>query len=209
MTGDIEYGDTCFVTAVGGRSVPPPISRKAASRYETKVIEGTATKHNSVLFHDGKFKVVAPGAFDLSMKYDVPVEFWIDHDRSLKLGDTRTNLELYSDDFGLHFRLRLDNTELSSHARALVESKAYTECSVGFDSGKTELREIEGHSVLYILQARLEEVSLVPAGAVKATHAQVNDIENCRSLEHDCKSMKFRCDNSYASLHRALRRAAS
>jgi HK97 family phage prohead protease len=208
MTGDIEYGDTCFVTAVGGRSVPPPISRKA-SRYETKVIEGTATKYNSVLFHDGKFKVVAPGAFDLSMKYDVPVEFWMDHDRFLKLGDTRNNLEIYSDDMGLHFRLRLDNTELSSHARALVESKAYTECSIGYDQGRTEKREVAGQDVLFILQARLEEISLVPSGAVKATHAQISDVDNCRSLEHDCKSMKFRCDNSYAELQRALRRAAS
>jgi HK97 family phage prohead protease len=173
------------------------------------VIEGIATKYNSVLFHDGKFKVVTPGAFDLSMKYDAPVEMWIDHDKSLRLGDARTNLDLYSDDFGLHFRLRLDNTELSSHARALVESKAYTQCSIGYDQGKTETREVEGHSVLYILQARLEEISVVPAGAVKATHAQVNDIENCRSLEHDCKSLKFLCDNSFAELQRALRRAAS
>jgi HK97 family phage prohead protease len=209
MSGDLEFGDSCFVTTVGGRSVPPPILRKAASRYETKVIEGTATKYNSVLFHDGKLKVVAPGAFDRSMKYEAPVEIWIDHNKTLKLGDTRRNLELISDEAGLHFRLRLDNTELSSHARALVESKAYTECSIGFDSGKTELREIEGHSVLYILQARLEEVSLVPAGAVKATHAQVNDIENCDSLEQDCKSMKFRYDNSFAVLQRALGRVAS
>jgi HK97 family phage prohead protease len=208
MSGHIEYGDACFITAVGGRSVPAPILRKAASRYETKLIEGTGTKYNSVLFHDGKLKVVAPGAFDRSIN-DAKVEMWIDHDRALKLGDTRSNLELFSDEFGLHFRLRLNNTELSSHAQALVESKAYTECSVGFDSGKTELREIDGHSVLYILQARLEEVSIVPAGAVKATHAQISDIENCESLERDCKSLRFRSDNAYAELQRALRRVAS
>jgi HK97 family phage prohead protease len=209
VSGALEFGDACFVTTVGGRSVPPPISRKAASRYETKVIEGVASKYNSVLFHDGKWKAVAPGAFDRSLKYDAPIEIWIDHDKTLKVGDTTTNLELYSDDFGLHFRLRLDNTELSSHARALVESKAYTECSIGYDQGTTELREIGGYSILYILQARLEEVSLVPTGAVKATHAQVNDMEKCGSLEHDCKSMKFLCDNSYEELQRALRRAAS
>ena len=122
---------------------------------------------------------------------------------------TQTNLELHSDDFGLHFRLRLDESNLAGHARALVESKAYTEMSVAYEIGKAVTKEIDGTEVLFILQARLEEVSLVPSGAVKSTHAMINDIDNCGSLANDCKSMKFQYDNSYVELQRALQRAAS
>jgi HK97 family phage prohead protease len=202
----LEYGAACgFITALDGRSVPPPVFRKSASRYETKVIDGIATKYNYALFHDGKLKVIMPGAFDISMEYDAPVEMWIDHDKSLKIGDSRTNLELHSDEYGLGFRLRLDNSTLASHARSLVESKAYTEMSVGYDHVKTDTREIGGKSVLFILQARLQEISLVQAGCVTTTHAQISDIDTCGSLALDCKSMKFRVDNSYAELQRKLR----
>ena len=81
--------------------------------------------------------------------------------------------------------------------------------SVAYEIGKAVTKEIDGTEVLFILQARLEEVSLVPSGAVKSTHAMINDIDNCGSLANDCKSMKFQYDNSYVELQRALQRAAS
>ena len=200
----IEFGDACFITSVDHSPINQNLQRKAASR--GKVIEGIATKYNSVLFHDGMFKVLMPGAFDICLKNDAPVEMWLEHNESLRLGDTKTNLDLFSDDYGLHFRLRLDDSEISWHARSLVASKAYTECSIGYDRAKTGTREIDGKQVLFIYQARLEEVSLVQNGAVKTTHATVNDLDQCGSLADDCKSMKFRCDNAYVELERALRR---
>jgi HK97 family phage prohead protease len=168
-----------------------------------KVIEGYGVKYNTVI-NDGKLNMVVPDALDTSM-----VQFWVDHKSQLKLGDTRTNLELYTDDYGLAFRLRLDDSELAERACALVKNKQKTECSIGFDLAKTVTREIDGKSIIVILQARLEEISLVFSGAMSdsPTHAMVNDIEKCGSLADDCKSMKFRSDNSFAELQRKLRRA--
>jgi hypothetical protein len=58
------------------------------------------------------------------------------------------------------------------------------------------------------VQGVLQEVSLVSAGAIKTTHCQVRELKNCGTLEHDCKSFRFRSDNTGASFSRALKRLA-
>ena len=137
----------------------------------------------------------------------MPIEFWIQHQQALKLGDTTTNLEFHSDSYGLAFRLRLDHSEISAHARALVRTKSFTEMSIGYYDAKQVTRAVGDKSVLIILETTLQEVSLVQSGVCPTTHAMLNDSDDCGLLADDCKTMKFRCDNAYVELQRALQRA--
>ena len=180
---------------------------KTESRHGNRgfVIEGTALHYNQVIFHDGKFQCIVPCAFDVGLKYEKkPVQFWIEHNQTLRLKDCK--LELHSTDTELNFRLHLDDSKLANHARALVHSKAYTELSIGLHSGSSVMREVDGKPVKFILQAVLKEISLCPTGVVKKTHAQISDLKQCGSLREDCESKKFKADNSFVELQRALKR---
>jgi HK97 family phage prohead protease len=169
------------------------------------VIEGVASKYDTILFHERlKYINIQPGAFDISMKYEAPVECWLDHEKSLCLKGCR--VELFSDEQALNFRVHLDDSEIAGHARDLVECGLYSQVSLGWHSSKKITRDIGGTNVVFILQGTLTEISLVPAGAIKTTHAQVSKLKDCRSLAEDCKSLKFRADNSYVELQRALSR---
>jgi HK97 family phage prohead protease len=129
------------------------------------VIEGIALHFNQVIFHDEQFQCICPSSFDVGLKYEDPVQFWLDHDKSLRL--TNCKLELHPTETELNFRLHLDDSEIAGHARDLVASTAYTEMSVGWHSGSSVTREVDGRPVKFTLQAVLKEISLCPSGVVK------------------------------------------
>jgi HK97 family phage prohead protease len=179
-----------------------------ATKQETKtnrgfVIEGVASKYDTILFHERlKYVNIQSGAFDVSIKYEAPVECWIDHDKSLCLKGCR--VELFSDENALNFRVHLNDSEIAGHARDLVECGLYSQVSLGWHSSKTITRDIGGTDVVFILQGTLTEISLVPAGAIKTTHAQVSEMKNCGTLAED--GLRFKSDNSFMELRRSLKR---
>jgi HK97 family phage prohead protease len=203
MSRLLEYGGIVEKGfRVDGR--PVETSRKARRSNRGKVIEGVALHFNQVAFHDEQFQCICPSAFDVGLKYENPVQFWLGHDDSLRLKNCK--LELHATETELNFRLHLDDSEIAGHAHDLVESKAYTEMSVGWHSGSSVMREVDGKPVKFILRAVLQEISLCPSGVVKKTHAQISELKNCRSLREDVESKKFSSDNSFVELQRALTR---
>jgi HK97 family phage prohead protease len=166
------------------------------------VIEGVALHFNQVIYHDEQFQCICPSAFDVGLKHEKDVEAWLDHDESLHLKNCK--LELHSTETELAFRIHLDDSEIANHAHDLVKSKLYTEVSVGWHSGKSVMRDVDGKPVKFILMAVLKEVSLCPSGIVKRTHAQVSKLKDCRSLRDDVESKKFISDNSFAELQRVI-----
>jgi HK97 family phage prohead protease len=164
-------------------------------------VEGIVLKYFHVFEHEGDLISVAPGAFDISIR-DKPVEFWIEHDAKLRLVGCK--LELHSTDDELMFRCHLDDSEIAGHVRDLVASGLYTEMSAGWHSSKTVTKNIDGKNVKFIVQGVLEEISLVPAGRVKTTHAQISELKNCDTLEKDC--LRFRSDNDFVALRRAFQK---
>jgi HK97 family phage prohead protease len=153
------------------------------------VVEGVASKYDTILFHDRlKYINIQPGAFDVSLKYDAPVECWLDHDKSLCLKDCR--VELYSDEQALNFRVHLDDSELAFHARDLVDTGLYSQVSLGWHSSKTTTRNIGGTDITFILQGILTEISILPSAAIPTTHVQVSKLNDCKSLAEDCSRFK-------------------
>lgn len=180
-----------------------PVLQKSRSN-RGFVIEGVASKYDTILFHDRlKYICIAPGAFDVSLKHD-PVQLWLDHDSKLAMPGCR--VELFSNEEALHFRAHLDDSELAFHARDLVACGSHTQCSLGWHSSKHVTRDIDGTPVTFILQGDLTHIALVPAGAIKTTHAKVSRLADCGTIEHDCKSFRFASDNAATELQRALRR---
>lgn len=169
------------------------------------VVEGVASKYDKILYTESHgFISIQPGAFDVSMKWEPAVECWLDHDEALCLKGCK--VELHSTETELNFRLHLDDSELAGHARDLVASGAYTQCSLGWHSSKHVTKVIGGTEIKFVLQGILTHIAVVPSGAIPSTHCQVNELKNCGTLADDCQSYRFKSDNAFTELSRALNR---
>jgi HK97 family phage prohead protease len=91
---------------------------------------------------EGAYTSIPQGALDKSLKANDTVRMLMHHNADLEFGDSKRNLILHSDAYGLAFRCHLRNAEISSHVRALAESKAYSECSIGVEILKSETLRI-------------------------------------------------------------------
>jgi HK97 family phage prohead protease len=135
----------------------------------------------------------------------------LEHDSALEFGCTKTNLILHSDEYGIAFRCHLRNDEISRHVRALAESKAYSEVSIGFSyrACDTVTRTVSKTEILFINKATLQESSFLKAGACEQTHAVLADMKNCNHLFEDCKTSRFVSDSKFEELRRTLEKLHS
>jgi HK97 family phage prohead protease len=134
------------------------------SCYTGKAIQGLVCQYDVPLNLTSGYKIVWQGAFDASLRSGSIVEAWLQHKPALVFGDTRSNLILHSDDYGLWYRCHLRDDKISRHVEALVASKAFTEMSAGFSysDADAETRKIGKHDVTIVRKAILREASLVP-----------------------------------------------
>jgi HK97 family phage prohead protease len=168
-------------------------------------IEGVATKYSTMMYESsGRWINVMPGAFTVSMKHEAPIECWLDHSSKLVLKGCL--VELFDDEEALNFRVHLSESEICNHARDLVESGLYSQCSLGWHSSAISKRNIGGTEVNFILGGTLTELSILPTGACPTTHCQISRLADCGTLEHDCKSFRMKSDNSFMELRRSLKR---
>ena len=175
--------------------------------YTGKALQGCAVKFNTTFWLGGRYKCLIDGAFDESLRSGSIVGMWMEHDSNLAFGDTRTNLILHSDDWGLWFRCHLRGDKISKHVQALAESKAFSEVSVGFSyhHSDSEIRTIGRHDVVIIKKANLAECSFLEAGACPTTNASLVDAKDCGALFEDCRSLRMRVDNAADDFLRKLR----
>jgi HK97 family phage prohead protease len=176
--------------------------------YTGLAVQGLVCAYDVPLNLTSGYKIVWQGAFDESLKSGSLVEAWIGHDSKMVFGDTRSNLILHSDSYGLWYRCHLRNDEISNHVQALVASKAFTEMSAGFSyaASDAETLKIGKHDVVVIKKATLREASLVEAGACLATNATIVDVAKVGQLFEDCRSLRMRTDNAADDFLRKLRR---
>jgi len=116
------------------------------------------------------FEVFLPGCFSESLSEKTKVVFSIDHDQSVTLGDTRSNLELIDSEDGLAFRLKStadDLTKLSDRERM----------SVFYRENEVDEQTIDGEKVRFIKRATLLDISAVYRGAIKQTFLTIRDNE--------------------------------
>src|SRR5258708_11837399 len=198
MTGEIEYGDACYITSVDHRAIPQPVLRKAASRYETKTLDGFACLYNKPHMYKGNIEVFEPGCFNKTLSSKKRVDFCVDH-LDYSLGNTDDNLELVDTKDGLAFRLR---TKSEADLNRLNGRNAM---SVKYAEHEVEVRKIEDCDVRFIKSATLIECSAVFNGAVPKTHLIVRDTKTVGRLRDDSEN-KFPSDAAYVALQRALKK---
>jgi HK97 family phage prohead protease len=190
-----------FITQIDHQSVTS--IKEIAFTDDGKVLQGFACFYNKPIFHEGKFQVIAPGAFDAYLANPIkPVEFWLKHDEQKVVGDTNSGLELYSDQRGLAFRFRFPNTTLGREARQLARDREYTGVSVGC-TFKSNIEIIDGEPVMIIQNAHLQEISLVPVGAIGKAFAILGTPDE--TLQEYC-STSLASDGAFVGLQRALRK---
>jgi HK97 family phage prohead protease len=175
--------------------------------YFGKALSGYGVKYNTPYFHNGKYNCIQSGSFDDSLASGDTVRMLMEHDDALEFGDSKTNLILHSDDFGLAFRCHLRSDEISRHVVKLAESKAFLDCSIGFSyrASDTYTRTVSKTEVLFIRKAEIQEISFLRAGACSETSAVLEDADKCGALFEDCKSMRLVRDNKFNHLMRTLR----
>jgi HK97 family phage prohead protease len=207
-------GNGAWITSVDERYVLPPPTRPAAVRSSSKqtyfnntglVLQGYGCRYDTVFLFEGKHTCIISGALDKALKANNPVRMLMHHDAGLEFGNTKQNLILHSDDFGLAFRCHLRNDEISSHVRALAESKAYSECSIGVEIVKSETLRIRDTDVNVIREGRVHEISYVRTGCVLDTHAVLKNVKDCQPLFKECESKQVLVDSGFEVLMRALR----
>jgi HK97 family phage prohead protease len=196
MSGEIEYGDGGFITAIDHRAVKHVAPRKAASRYEPKVIQGFAVLHLKPHYHKSRIEAHLRGCFNETLESRTRVDFCIDHDRSHSLGNTDDNLELIDTPKGLAFRLRVRSQE------DLDLLQGRTAMSVRYAEREVETRQVNGEDVRFIKSAELVEISAVFQGAIPKTHLIVSDAKAVGNFRDDCN--RFQNDGAFVDLKRAL-----
>jgi HK97 family phage prohead protease len=172
--------------------------------YTGFAIQGLVCAYDVPLNLQSGYKIVWQGAFDESLKSGSIVEAWLQHNPALVWGDTRKNLILHSDSYGLWYRCHLRTDTISKHVHALVESKAFTEMSVGlsYHHADAETRKIGGRDVTIIRKAILRECSLVEAGACLATNASIVEVAKVGPL---FQTTTLKMDNAADDFLRKLR----
>jgi HK97 family phage prohead protease len=172
-----------------------------------KVLQGYSFRFNELFWHDDKWKYILDGAFDDSLKSNRVVRMLLEHNDALNFGDSKSNLIVHADDYGIAFRCHLRNDEISSHVRALAESKVFLDCSIGFTyaASDTTTRTIRTTEVLFLTKCTLHEISFLKAGACPQTSAMLADMKNCGPLFVDCKQSRLVSDNKFAHVIRQLR----
>src|SRR5580692_7775149 len=94
------------------------------------VIQGYFFKYLQPFFHNDRYKVIPRGAFDDSIKKD-HIRALLEHNDALEIGCTRTNMLLESNDTGIAYRIHLRSDPISFQVRAMVDVKAFLDCSIG------------------------------------------------------------------------------
>jgi hypothetical protein len=133
-----------------------------------------------------------------------------DHDGPC-IGSTRDNLELYSDDDGLWFRLNnFPKNELGRECRDCVATNEPMSMSVGcnYRYALRSKRVLDGLTVMVVEQSHLNECTWLVRGrpgADQHAFASYENVDGSRGLADDVRSGKLQYDFAGRGMARALR----
>lgn len=151
------------------------IEVRAAESGDGMSFGGYAARYNSPSAPLPFTEIIAPGAFDRTLKSKNDIRAYINHDERLILGSTRAKtLRLESRDDGLYSEIDLPDT---SYARDLSVSIARGDVrtmSFGFSTVKDKWQDANNRT---LVEVRLHEVSAVSGvAAYAATTASVRNL---------------------------------
>lgn len=150
----------------------------------TTYLEGYATVFNQrsrLIFEDGKvfYEIIKEGAFDEVLRSEnLNVKAVLNHDDTKLLGRTKSGtLELATDDKGLHYSIRMGNTQLHKDTIEMVQRGDLSESSFKYrvKKGDSSFKRDENGDLLHIVSkvSGLYDVSLVNDGAFANTDVNI------------------------------------
>ena len=135
------------------------------SSIKGRLVEGHASVFNSrIKLGPGIFEIVAPGAFQDSLKAKQDVRLLVDHDSSKLLGRRSAGtLRLSEDDHGLAVSADLPPTSLGNDVAILMERGDLTGMSFQFETppAEEEWSKVKGGELRTLKKLNLIDVSLV------------------------------------------------
>lgn len=182
---------------------------RAEQENDEMILEGYAAVFDqpTVLFNDGttEYKeVIDRNAFNLTDMKKCCLKY--NHEQGVPvLARTRGgSLELDVDDYGLHFRAKLFNTQISRDVYEIVKAGGLTECSFAFTIAKdgdeydrkTHTRTIKAIDVLYdcaVVDNPAYGGTSVNARSFLEAEAEKETLER-EQREHRIKLLKLKCE---------------
>jgi len=134
-------------------------------------LQGYAARYGKLFSHKGTAAVFVRGAFKKSIGDGQKIDLIHSHDDSVVYG----RADVLHDDEGVAFRFLLPKTPRGYALRKMAISYAMPDISVGARILKSAKQMVDGIDVLFITEAKLEEISLVKDGAVPHSNATVID----------------------------------
>lgn len=179
------------------------------SVFERPALRGFATTYGQPFERDGLVAFL-PGCFSASLAADV-VNVQIDHIGSTSVGDTRAGLRFVDHADGLAFEFELPPTQGGAVLAAMVASNGRTDVSVGVDVIESAEKAFRGHTVRLVTKAKLREISVCKAGAVR--HASVRLIDLAATsltledeLRHGTLALVARVNESVTGIKDSVKR---
>jgi HK97 family phage prohead protease len=139
----------------------------------------------------GDILVFEKSAFDDCLAKAPVTEFWLSHDKTQVVGSTNSGLEIAKTEDGLVFRMPLTNRRFASKIERMVNSETQSAISIGVTRIKERTERVGNHRVIFIEKAKIDEVSLVKAGACEVAFARLVDAKYSPSLKDSAKSKPF------------------
>lgn len=166
------------------------------------VLQGVATDFNCFFFNHDEVWYIKSDAF--GPLEDTKVVLMCDHDGKA-IASTKTRLQVHAGDESLIFRLAMPESFSETLLDQTDEFESYVPVSIGLTATKSEKMTIEGVPVTIVVEATLNEISLLSKEpAVKTTYARIASEETCGSLAEDYE--RIRLVGRVVSLCTALRR---
>lgn len=163
------------------------------------VLQGKATDFDSFFFNHDEVWYIKSRAF--GPLEDTEVVLMCDHDGKA-VASTKNRLQVHAGDEALIFRLAIPDSFSEPLLDQTDELESYLPVSIGFTATKIEKMTIEGVPVTIVVEATLNEISILSKEpAVKTTYARIASEETCGSLEEDYE--RIRLVGRVVSLHRA------
>jgi phage head maturation protease len=170
------------------------------------VIKGVATEFDKPFVHGDKIQVLKSGCFDSYLRTSHDVKLLINHEGDC-LASQADRLMIHAGARSLVFQFLIPE---SVHHKAFADFaddlETYMAVSIGYGITKSESILVDGVRVLTILEARLDEISLLDkAPAVDSTYARVACWDRSSlSLESEYKAGLFEQTGRCIGIQRAL-----
>ncbi|MGO7319358.1 HK97 family phage prohead protease [Rhizobium ruizarguesonis] len=141
-----------------------------------------------------------PGAFQGTLADGKRKKLLFDHDDRQEMGSTDNGLEFAATAKGLAFRMALSDDRNGQMIYQAVMSNTRPCVSIGADLAESRVRWAGEIEYDFCARVDLQEISLVPEGAVESTYAMVVDLdEENPFLSLACREPSFAMDQAVAN----------